>query len=169
MHPPAFCYTQIYSLAVFTLHQLEGKRKGIFLYMNCLGDFLQLLWRICLLLILGLGFYRHMAENTILQKAKEFDWWKTREQSKRNPARGGAWTWNLLLKPDFCLGLKHHTANSTIDCSVALHRCKELLFGPDEVWSLSIILASTLIWKYTGWPGLLKHWDNYRVFKKSEM
>lgn len=108
-HPPAFCYTQIYSLVVFTLHQLEGERKGIFLYMNCLGDFLQLLWRICLLHILGLGFYRHMAENTILQKAKEFDWWKTREQSKRNPARGGAWTWNLLLKPDFCLRLKHHT------------------------------------------------------------
>lgn len=42
-HPPAFGYTQIYSLVVFTLHQLEGERKGIFLYMNCLGDFLQLL------------------------------------------------------------------------------------------------------------------------------
>lgn len=41
--PSAFCYTQIYSLVVFTLHQLEGERKGIFLYMNCLGDFLQLL------------------------------------------------------------------------------------------------------------------------------
>lgn len=39
---PAFHFTQFYSVVVFTLHQLEGKRKGIFLYINCLGDFLQL-------------------------------------------------------------------------------------------------------------------------------
>lgn len=40
---PAFCFTWFYSVVVFTLHQLQGGRKGIFLYINCLGDFLQLL------------------------------------------------------------------------------------------------------------------------------
>jgi len=62
-----------------------------------------------------------MAKSTVLQKARVWLMENRKQQSEGNLARRGARNRNLLLKPDFCLGLKYHTQASSarLECGSA--------------------------------------------------